>query len=171
MRPAGRAALVASVAAVGLAVGLAGAYLAVPWAVVAALAVGGGYLLLAVQLFPQGLWLNVTEPLLALGLALFGGVAYQYFVEGREKRRVKAIFGRYVSPDVYGRLLHDPALAQLGGSRRQMTVLFSDIRGFTTKTEQAHPEALVAQLNEHFTRMVQVISPTAGRWTSSWATW
>jgi len=162
MRPAGRGALVASVGAVALAVGVAGAYLAVPWVVVAALAVGGGYLLLAVQLFRQGLWLNVTEPLLALALALFGGVAYQYFVEGREKRRVKAIFGRYVSPDVYGRLLHDPALARLGGSRREMTVLFSDIRGFTTKTEQAQPEALVAQLNEHFTRMVQVIFAPRG---------
>ena len=157
VRPAGGGALVASVAGVGLAVGLAGVYLAVPWAVAAAAAAGAGYLLLAVQLFRQGLWLNVTQPLLALGLALFGGVAFQYFVEGREKRRIKAIFGRYVSPAVYGRLLHDPALAQLGGSRREMTVLFSDIRGFTTATEKAQPEALVAQLNEHFTRMVRVI--------------
>ena len=157
MRPEGALARVAAVLTVALLVGVAGALLSVPWAIVATLAVAGAFLAASLEIFAHGIWLNLVQPMLAIGLSLFGGVAYQYFVEGREKRRIKAMFGRYVSPDVYGRLLHDPALARLGGSRRQMTVLFSDIRGFTTATEKAQPEALVAQLNEHFTRMVQVI--------------
>jgi adenylate cyclase len=157
IRPAGAGARVATVVAVALLVGLAGALLSVPWAVVAAAAVTVVFLGAAVQLFANGVWLSMVEPVLAIGLSLFGGVSYQYFVEGREKRRVKALFGRFVSPDVYGRLLDDPALARLGGSRREMTVLFSDIRGFTTATEVAEPEALVTQLNEHFSRMVQVL--------------
>jgi len=157
IRPAGAGARVATIVAVALLVGLAGAMLSVPWAVVAAAAVTVVFLGASLQLFANGVWLSMVEPVLAIGLSLFGGVSYQYFVEGREKRRVKALFGRFVSPDVYGRLLEDPALVRLGGSRREMTVLFSDIRGFTTATEVAEPEALVTQLNEHFSRMVQVL--------------
>ncbi len=157
LRPAGTSAGVGAVVTVALAVGLAGAWLSVPWAVMAAAVVATVFFGASLELFAHGRWLSLVEPVLAIGFALFGGVSYQYFVEGREKRRVKALFGRYVSPDVYGRLLDDPALARLGGSRREMTVLFSDIRGFTTASERAEPEALVAQLNEHFSQMVQVL--------------
>ena len=62
----------------------------------------------------------MIEPLAAMGLALFSGTAYQYFVEGREKRKVKTLFGRYVSKDVYDQLLAHPERAELGGKRRDM---------------------------------------------------
>jgi adenylate cyclase len=91
------------------------------------------------------------------GLALFFGTAYQYFIEGREKRKVSKLFGRYVSKDVYSHLMSNPDLAELGGKRREMTVLFSDIRGFTSVTERGNPEELVRQLNEYFTRMVDIV--------------
>ena len=54
-------------------------------------------------------------------------------------------------------MLANPALAELGGRRRTMSVLFSDMRGFTAMTERGDPEALVAQLNEYFSRMVEVV--------------
>jgi adenylate cyclase len=92
-----------------------------------------------------------------MALSLFGGVSYQYFVEGREKRQVKRLFGRYVSKDIYDQLVADPSLARLGGQRREMTVLFSDIRGFTTVSESGAPEDIVALLNVYFTRMVAVV--------------
>ena len=53
--------------------------------------------------------------------------------------------------------MEHPHLAELGGKRREMSVLFSDIRGFTTVTEKGEPEALVHQLNEYFSRMVEVV--------------
>lgn len=112
---------------------------------------------LAVGLFRNGVWLQMTSPLLAVALATFGGVAYQYLVEGREKRKVKQLFSRFVSRDVYDHLLANPAAAKLGGQRRRMSVLFSDIRGFTTVSERGQPEEIVRQLNEHFSRMVHVI--------------
>jgi adenylate cyclase len=93
----------------------------------------------------------------AIALATFGGVAYQYFVEGREKRRVKRLFSRYVSKDVYDQLIANPEDARLGGQRRFMTVLFSDIRGFTSVSEQGEPEEIVGQLNEYFSRMVPIV--------------
>ncbi len=107
--------------------------------------------------FGAGHWYPLVVPLLALALATFGDVSYEYVVEGREKRRVKRLFSRYVSKDVYEQLLQNPAGAQLGGQRRMMTVLFSDIRGFTTVSEQGEPEAIVAQLNEYFSRMVPIV--------------
>jgi adenylate cyclase len=58
---------------------------------------------------------------------------------------------------VYSHLMANPDSARLGGTRRDMTVLFSDIRGFTAVTERGNPEALVAQLNEYFTEMVGIV--------------
>jgi adenylate cyclase len=104
----------------------------------------------------------VTTPAVAVALSAFGGTAYHYLVEGREKRVVKQLFSRFVSHDVYQQLLDDPARAVLGGERRDMTVLFSDIRGFTTISEHSTPEAVVATLNDYFTRMVGVILAHGG---------
>lgn len=104
-----------------------------------------------------GVWAGLVMPASAGALALFGGVAWQYFVEGREKRHVKQLFGRYVSKDVIDQLMADPARAALGGEKREMSVLFSDIRNFTTASERASPEAVVAQLNEYFAAMVDVL--------------
>ena len=105
----------------------------------------------------SGLWLNMVQPLAGLAVALFAGTAYRYFVEDYQKRVVKRLFGRYVSKDVYQQLLAHPDRAELGGKRREMTVLFSDIRGFTAVTEKGDAEGLVAQLNEYFSRMVDVV--------------
>jgi adenylate cyclase len=104
-----------------------------------------------------GVWVAVVRPASAAAVALFAGVAWQYFVEGRQKREMKRLFGRYVSKDVFEHLVADPSLARLGGVRRDMTVLFSDIRGFTTASEQGTPESIVAQLNDYFTAMVDVL--------------
>lgn len=105
----------------------------------------------------QGTWVDLVGPLVALMLATFGGTVWQWAVEGRQKRQIKALFGRYVSPDVFAHLVAEPDQARLGGQRREMSVLFSDIRGFTSASEAAPPEDVVAQLNEYFTAMVEVL--------------
>jgi adenylate cyclase len=148
---------VAIVVASALLVGLLAAALPAWWAALAAGLFVAALAAAALRLFAAGTWVNLTQPALASSLALFGGVAYQYFVEGRERRKVSRLFGRYVSKDVYEQLLANPALARLGGQRREMTVLFSDVRAFTTLTEQGEPEAIVGTLNEYFTRMVDLV--------------
>ena len=138
-------------------VGLMAALLPFLGAGVGTLLAVSGFTLFSVRAFDNGLWLNMAQPLGAMTVALFAGTAYQYFVEGAEKRVVKKLFGRYVSKDVYQQLLSNPELAELGGKRREMTVLFSDIRGFTAVTEKGDPEDLVAQLNDYFSRMVAIV--------------
>ncbi len=105
----------------------------------------------------RGFWIPVTVPALAIVFAFVGDLAWKYVIEGRETRKVKKLFSRYVSKDVFDQLVADPSLAALGGARRHMTVLFSDIRGFTTMSEKGSPEDVVSQLNELFTRMVGVV--------------
>jgi adenylate cyclase len=140
-----------------LAVSAVGA-LAAPWAAaLAALAAAVSLTWLTTRALGQGLWLPLVVPVLAALLAFVADLAWSYFVEGREKRRVKRLFSRYVSRDVYQRLLASPGDIGLGGERREMTVLFSDMRGFTTLSESGEAEDLVRQLNQYFTRMVEVV--------------
>jgi adenylate cyclase len=157
IRPAGVGSQLALILVAGLLIGTIATLLPAWYATAATLAVGAAFGWATVLLFARGLWIPLSEPTLAMALALFGGVGYQYFVEGREKRQVKRLFGRYVSKDVYDQLLADPARARLGGQRREMTVLFSDIRGFTTFSEAGQPEEIVAVLNVYFTHMVDIV--------------
>ena len=157
MRPLGAGWNLLALVVCALAVGIAGVALAVwPAAGIAALivlAIGWASLLA----FGQGVWMDAAAPVLAVAFATFGSTVYQYFVEGREKRQVKRTFSRFVSKDVYEQLVADPASARVGGARREMSVLFADIRGFTTFTERGKPEEVVAQLNDYFSRMVDVV--------------
>ena len=153
---------IATVLAAVTSVGVAGAFLNA-WLTGAVTAIVAA--LLAWQsfaAFAAGTWTSLTVPMLALVFSFVGDLGWKYFVEGREKRQVKKLFSRYVSKDVFDQLVADPTRAALGGSRRRMTVLFSDIRGFTTMSEKGSPEAVVAQLNELFTRMVAVVFANRG---------
>jgi len=157
IRPASAPSRVASLFIIAIAIGLLAAFLPFTGAAAASLVLLGGWTWFTVGAFEDGSWLNLVQPISGGTLALFFGTAYQYFIEGREKRKVAKLFGRYVSRDVYAQLMSNPDLAELGGKRREMTVLFSDIRGFTSVTERGDPEELVAQLNEYFSRMVAVV--------------
>jgi len=148
---------VVSTAGVAILVGLMAAMLPFVAAAAGAAMLAAAWMFTAVLALRAGMWLNTIEPLSAIAIALFAGTAYRYFVEDYQKRVVKKLFGRYVSKDVFEQLMAHPDRAELGGKRREMSVLFSDIRGFTTVTEKGDAEALVAQLNEYFTRMVEIV--------------
>ena len=138
-------------------VGIAGLYLNAWLTGAAAAALASLLVWQALAFFARGTWIPITIPALAIVFAFVGDLAWKYVVEGREKRIVKKLFSRYVSKDVFDQLVADPSLAALGGARRTMTVLFSDVRGFTAMSEKGTPEEVVGQLNEYFSRMVQVV--------------
>ena len=157
IEPVGGPARAGLTAACALLTALLVVLLPMRWAALAAAALASALVAFAFSAFARGAWWPLAQPVLAWGFGGVGALAYQYFVEGREKRAVKRLFSRYVSRDVYDQVLANPALAELGGRRRDMSVLFSDIRGFTSMTERGEPEAIVAQLNQYFSRMVDVV--------------
>ena len=99
--------------------------------------------------------LPFSAPAFGAFLAFLGVVAYRTVFEERDKRRITAMFGKYVSPAVVDELLENPPV--LGGVDKELTVFFSDIRGFTTLSESLSPQELVNHLNLYLTAMTDLI--------------
>jgi len=84
-------------------------------------------------------------------------MAHGYFVVARERRQITGLFGQYVPREVVERLADNPAQASMEGESREMTVLFTDVRGFTTISEGLDPRALSQLMNEFLTPLTEVI--------------
>ncbi|HZS00622.1 MAG TPA: CHASE2 domain-containing protein [Chloroflexota bacterium] len=126
----------------------------------AAIAVVGGlaaYFVAASVAFQQGTVLNLLYPPLALALGFVVLNGYQLVFEQAEQRALRRVLNRYLSPAVAAEVSREPDQINLGGDLRTMTVLFSDIRGFTTLSERTPARELVALLNEYLTAMVEVL--------------
>ncbi len=104
-----------------------------------------------------GLFLDPSYPSLASGVTLFATTAWVAVRERADRRWVRDAFSRYVSRDVVENLAQDPARLALGGEMRPMTILFTDIRGFTSIGEAMDAQALTAFLNAFLTEMTGVI--------------
>ncbi|MCX7881917.1 MAG: hypothetical protein N2314_01710 [Brevinematales bacterium] len=108
-------------------------------------------------------WVVVTFlPLVAGVMYLVLGEVYILLTEEREKRLIKSTFSRYVSPDLVNILVEDPSLVELGGVEREVTMLFSDIRGFTTLSEGMKPTELIEFLNVYLSQMTDIVLETKG---------
>ncbi len=81
---------------------------------------------------------------------------------GLERARVVDIFGRYLHDDIVARLLHDPDGLRLGGERREITVMMTDLRGFSAIAESLPPEQVVTMLNRYLAEMVPVVMDAGG---------
>ncbi len=127
-----------------------------------ALVLIAGWLIAAFLLFADGLIVSVALPVAALVVAALASTTAALATEGREKARLKAAFSQYVADALVERIIDDPSRIQLGGVRREITVLFSDIRGFSRFAEQMEPEALSAFLNEYLTPMTHRVLDEGG---------
>ncbi len=123
-----------------------------------ALVLFGGYIFFAQQLFVRsGTLLNMVYPLLGLLLTYIGITVLSYFTEERKRRQVKKTFSQYVASDVIDEMLENPEQLKLGGEVKTLTVLFSDLTGFTTYSEIYSPEELVRILSSYFTKMTEEV--------------
>jgi adenylate cyclase len=122
------------------------------------LAAGGAYFGAACWLFRgESLWAPVVAPLSAGGTAFLAATLTRYATEGREKRQYRKTLMKYISPSLVETIMSDLDWASLRAEKKTLTVLFSDIRGFTTFSEQNPAETVIATLNEHLNMMVSVI--------------
>ncbi len=101
-------------------------------------------------------------PALAVGLVFLVTTPILLLLVDRERQFVRGAFGRYLSPTMVERLAADPERLALGGELRELTVLFSDIRGFTSLSEDLNPTELTALLNGFLTPMTDILLAAEG---------
>lgn len=112
---------------------------------------------LSYSLFLRGVWLSYFYTSSNVIAQYIVTVAVRYAISEREARRIRKIFSSYVTERVVNELIRNPSKAKLGGERREVTILFCDIRGFTSFSEKRAPEDVVSLLNEYFGKMTEII--------------
>lgn len=117
-----------------------------------------GYILLCQYLFSsKGLILNLVYPLSVMVFLYVAITAYRYLVEAKQKRFIKDAFSTYLAPSVVSQLIQFPENLVLGGEKRDITALFSDVQEFTSISERLTPDEVVDLLNEFLTEMTDII--------------
>ncbi len=137
-----------------LAVALLSLWLRPLWVALASLALVAGFVRVSYEAYTRGgYWLDFVAPLV-------GMMAYLEGSRLLTRRRLRAAFGQYVSPEVVGRVEREGS--RLGGEVRTVSVLISDLRGFTALAERTPPERVSEIMSEYFTAMVEVITARRG---------
>ena len=130
-------------------------------------AVGGALLALSLLLFHGilmvfvfiyfGYWFYMTYSIFEIGAIYVGFTAIQFFTEEKKAQEIEKMFSSYVTPRVLEEMMEHPELTQLGGVRQKVTILFSDVRGFTGFCERHAPSDVLDILNQFLTEMTDVI--------------
>ncbi len=118
--------------------------------------------LLAWGLYPAGYWMPFVAPELGVGLAVVAALITNYAAEGSQKRFIKNAFSQYLSPVVIDQLVQNPERLTLGGEKKPLSILFSDVRGFTGISETLDPQELTALLNQYLTAVTTIIYEEGG---------
>ncbi|MDR4474050.1 MAG: adenylate/guanylate cyclase domain-containing protein, partial [Nitrospira sp.] len=105
-------------------------------------------------------WLELVVPEVALALTFGTAATVEYITEGKQRRLMRAAFDKYMSSEVVEEIMRHPEAIKLGGEQREISILFSDIAGFTTISEKMSPEDLVALLNRYLSAMTTIIKTT-----------
>jgi len=110
----------------------------------------------------QGYALPVAPFLLLIGLIYFSNVAYGYFVESKNKRQLADLFGQYVPPELVDKMAENPLQYSMAARKHTLTVLFSDVVGFTSISEKLTPSELTEFINEYLSEMSFAIRKKGG---------
>lgn len=120
------------------------------------------YMAIIIFFFDAGIAVNLLHINFAWILSTAGLLSYRYFDSEKGRRELKTIFSKYVSKNVLEEILKDPGKVKLGGEVREVTVFFSDVKGFTALSEKATPQELVETMNEYFSLMTEEILKRGG---------
>lgn len=116
-----------------------------------------GYILFSIKIFDYGIIMNLVYPVITVLFTFIPIVSSFYLFEEKQKRKIKNAFSKYVSHTLVEQIVRNPDKLKLGGEKKEITIFFSDIRGFTTISEKLKPEQLVHILNEYLTAMTNII--------------
>jgi adenylate cyclase len=105
----------------------------------------------------HNLWANLLYPVTNMFGIFVTLTVIRFFHEEKKAKEIRQMFSSYVSPKIVKELIENPDKTGLGGERRTVTVLFSDIIGFTSLSEKRQPEEVVSLLNEYFQEMAEII--------------
>ena len=143
---------------VGLVMGFAVPRMKALSGVALSLALIGAFFAINAGIFIQtNVWMNLIYPILTMITIYLGITVYRYVTEEREKKKIRGAFQYYLTASVVNEILKDPSKLKLGGDKKHLSVLFSDIRGFTSISEKLSPEELVRLLNEYLTAMTDIV--------------
>ena len=107
--------------------------------------------------YPQNYALDAITPIIFIFCSMLIGYGYNYFVENQKKREIKNLIAKYVSKEILEAILSDVESSKLGGKRADVSVLFADIRNFTSISDTLEPEEVSSMLNEYFGEMIPII--------------
>jgi len=133
-------------------------YLPTFWGLFFTVVLRGLYFLTAFVMFGQ--WntiIQVSTPILVILMTFGGHTIYRYILSQHEKKMITGAFAHYVPEKVVSQILADPERLQLGGEEREVTVMFTDIAGFTSISEKLKPAELVKLLNEYLPEMADTV--------------
>jgi len=134
------------------------------WGTVLTVVLFIGYGLAVFFAFDSGLILNIFYPLISLPIMYVTVVITRVFAEQADRREMNQLFGRYVSPQVASEILSlaNADQLKLGGTRREVTVMFADMRGFTAMSELMSPEEVVNTLNKYLSVLIERVLANDG---------
>lgn len=119
--------------------------------------IGAYFFLTCYLLVKHNIWMNFVAPTANMMLIVTAGTVNRLVTEEKKARQIKAMFSSYVTERLVNEMIKHPEMARLGGEKREVTVLFSDVKGFTTYSEKHSPEEVVAILNEYLGEMTRII--------------
>lgn len=121
-----------------------------------------GYIFLAVLSYKLNFAVPVITPIALQLVTMIFGYSRKFIVESRNKEKIKDAMGKYISQDIMENVVSDIDNVKLGGKKADVTVLFADIRGFTSMSEKLQPDEISVILNEYFTAIEPIISKYNG---------
>ena len=127
------------------------------WSIILVVILWIGSVIGAFVLFDKGWIMDILWPTIALVTAFAALMLERRISSDKQKKEIKTAFSHYVSSSVVASILENPDKLHLGGERKEMTVLFSDVRGFTTISEGLSPERLVELMNAYLTKMTDIV--------------
>ncbi|MDL2263500.1 adenylate/guanylate cyclase domain-containing protein [Synergistaceae bacterium OttesenSCG-928-I11] len=110
----------------------------------------------------MGIYITPLYTLLSIFLQAFSAFSLRFWLEEKEKRVLRKAFANYVSPEIVGQIVESGSVSSLQGEQRNISVLFTDLRGFTSLTEKMEPTQVVSMLGSYFTPMTSIVRDSMG---------